>query len=187
VQEPVGHGYQPEQSEPNPLPDANPTTRAADLRHAFIRAMRVENTQVITSADLVGGLHPRDREGYVRRIRTAVLGFVYGDNITFAGPTYQGMSIEAGNRVRIRFRDGTATGLQAHGGPLQGFSISADGVTFVWAEAEIQGEEVVVSSDSVQAPTIVRYGYDLDYTFANLFNDADMAAPTFSTDASPFE
>lgn len=188
MMEPVGNGMQAEQTVPDSLPDANYTPQqSANMRQAFIRALRVENTQVITNADLVSGLHPRDREGYLRRIQTAVLGFVYGEPLIFAGPTYQGMSIESGNHVRIRFRPGTATGLEARGGPLQGFSISGDGVSFVWANAEIQGEEVVVWNDAVPSPTIVRYGYHKNYGFANLANAAGMGAPTFTTDATPFE
>ncbi|MFN2377213.1 MAG: hypothetical protein ABR538_11795 [Candidatus Binatia bacterium] len=185
VQEPVGRGYQPEQVAPDPLPDPNPTPRVGRLRQAYLKALELEQTQVITSADLVGGLHPKDREGYVDRIQAAVLGFVYGYEMTFAGPTFQGMTIEDGNRVRLRFRQGTATGLHARGGPLQGFSISGDGETFVWANSVIEGEEVLVWHDSIPAPAVVRYGYDLNFTFANLFNESGMACPTFTTELSP--
>jgi len=189
MMEPVGGGMLAEQTVPDPLPDPNYTPQqSAHMRQAFIRALRIPNTQVITNADLVAGLHPRDREGYLQRIVDAVMGFVYGAPIIFAGPTYQGMSIESGNHVRIRFRPGTATGLQARGGPLQGFSISGDGVTFTWAtNAQIEGEEVVVWSDDVPSPTIVRYGYHKEYGFANLANGAGMGAPTFTTDAEPYE
>lgn len=188
MMEPVGGGMLAAATVPTALPDPNFTPQqSANMRQAFIKALRIENTQVITNADLVSGLHPRDREGYKQRIVDAVMGFVYGAPIIFAGPTYQGMSIESGNRVRIRFRPGTATGLQARGGPLQGFSISGDGLSFTWANAEIQGEEVVVWSDDVPSPTIVRYGYHKVYSFANLANAAGMGAPTFTTDAEPFE
>lgn len=189
LQESVGRGLQPEQALPSPLPDPNDFMPVARMRQAFMDALALENTQVITSADLVGGLHPKDREGYLRRIQAAVLGFVYGYDITYTGPTYAGMSIEDGNRVRIRFRPRTATDLHSRG-PLQGFSISGDGTTFVWADAEIQGEEVVVWNDSVPNPVEVRYGYDEDYTFANLFNWSELGelgAPTFSTNVTPFE
>lgn len=188
LQESVGRGLQPEQQLPSPLPDPNDPFPVAAMRQAFIQALALENTQIITSADLVGGLHPKDRDGYLLRIQAAVLGYVYGYDMTYTGPTYAGMSIEDGNRVRIRFRQNTATDLHSRG-PLQGFSITGDGVTYVWANAEIQGEEVVVWSDSVLNPIEVRYGYDEDYTFANLFNTSEigeLGAPTFTTDATPF-
>lgn len=187
LQEPVGDGLQPEQLVPSPLPDANPTGSAGRMRQAYIQTMALENTQVVTSGDMVGGLHPKDRDGYTRRIVGTVLARVYGRSLTYAGPTFQSATLESGGRVRIHFRTNTASGLTARGGPLQGFSISDNGRYFRWANAEIQGEEVVVWNDTLQdPPVVVRYGYDLDYTFANLFNDAGMAAPTFSTDATPY-
>ncbi|HEY2773394.1 MAG TPA: sialate O-acetylesterase [Candidatus Binatia bacterium] len=188
LQEPVGDGYQADQVGPTALPDPNfSPERSASFRDAYIRSLSEPNTQVITSADLVGGVHPRDREGYTFRIAAAVLGFVYGEPLTFAGPTYSSMSIESGNHVRLKFRAGTVSNLQSVGGPLQGFSISPDDIHFVWANAEIQGSDVVVWNDSVPSPLVVRYGYHKDYSFANLFNDAGMAAPTFTTHAHPYQ
>lgn len=190
LQETVGRGLQPYQPEPSPYPAADNDTPfpVARMRHAFIQALAEPNTQVITSSDLVGGLHPKDRAGYLLRIQAAVLGFVYGYDWTFTGPTYAGMSVEDGNKVRIRFREGTATDLHYRGTALKGFSITADRLHYVWANAEIQGEEVVVWSDEVTSPVEVRYGWDEDYTFANLFNTSEigeLGSPTFSTDASP--
>ncbi len=189
LQESVGRGLQPEQPLPSPYPaaDNDDPFPVARMRQAFIEGLALPETQVITSSDLVGGLHPKDREGYLLRIESAVLGFVYGWDMTFTGPTYQSMTIEDGNKVRIRFRDHTATELHSRG-PLQGFSITADRQHYVWANAEIQGEEVVVWSDEVPTPVEVRYGYDEDYTFANLFNYSEigeLGCPTFTTDATP--
>jgi sialate O-acetylesterase len=178
--EPVGGGYQPEQSEPGPLPpEPMLESRAGLMRQAYVDTLAVENTTLITSADLVDGLHPRDREGYCRRIVGAVLARVYDYGITYAGPTVESATIENGNKVRIKFREGTNSGMYARGGPLQGFEIAATG----WkrfANAEIDGTDVIVWHDEILFPKFVRYGYALDFTFANLFNDADMAAPTFT-------
>jgi sialate O-acetylesterase len=184
LQEPVGGGLQPEQFV-SPLPPLLENHPAALMRQAYIDSLSVENTQVITSADLVDGLHPRGREGYCRRIVSAVLGRVYDHDISYAGPTFQSATVEPGGRIRIRFREGTALGLHARGGPLQGFVIIGGGKA-AWGNAEIQGDEVVVWADNVPYPSYVRYGYALDYTFANLFNEAGMGAPTFVTTARPF-
>jgi len=187
MMEPVGGGMLGTDTEPEELPDANYTPQqSAHMRQAFIRALKEPYTAVITNADLFSGLHPTDRDAYRDRIEITALSFVYGEGVPYAGPTFQSKSIEDGNKVRIHFRDNTATGLTTRGGgALQGFSISGDGQNFVWANAEIQGEEVVVWSDSVPNPTIVRYGYHKVYKFANLMNGAGMGAPTFTTDAEP--
>ena len=87
--------------------------------------------------------------------------------------------------MRLRFRENTASGLQAAGGSLQGFAISADGESFVWAEAEIQGDEVVVWSAELPNPTTVRYGWAASPRWANLVNAAGLGAAPFSTEATP--
>lgn len=42
-------------------------------------------------------------------------------------------------------------------GKLEGFQLSADGHRYFSAEATIQGDKVVVSSDAVKSPKHVRY------------------------------
>lgn len=187
VQEPVGGGMLNGTTVPEPLPDANYTPQqSGNFRQAFVKSLKEPNTTLITNADLLSGLHPKDRDDYRDRIEVAVLARVYGENIIYAGPTFQSYSIEDGNKVRIKFRTNTANGLTTRNvGPVQGFSISGDGQTFTWANAEIQGEEVVVWSDDVANPTVVRYGYHKEYKFANLANAAGMGMPTFTTEAEP--
>jgi len=74
-------------------------------------------------------------------------------------------------------------GLHAQGGALQGFAISADGENFLWAQAEIQGMEVVVWNDAITNPVSVRYAWGSNPKWANLFNDQDLGAAPFSTEA----
>jgi sialate O-acetylesterase len=54
----------------------------------------------------------------------------------------------------------------------------------VWAEAEIQGEDVVVSSPEVAKPVAVRYAWD-DDPECNLVNSAGLPASPFRTDQWP--
>ncbi|MGZ8940742.1 MAG: sialate O-acetylesterase, partial [Limisphaerales bacterium] len=55
---------------------------------------------------------------------------------------------------------------------------------FVWAKAEIQDNEVVVSSAEVPHPVAVRYGW-ADYPVVNLFNREGLPASPFRTDSFP--
>jgi hypothetical protein len=65
-------------------------------------------------------------------------------------------------------------------GELIGFEVAgADGV-FVPAQAKIDGETVVVSSDEVKAPAAVRYGW-ANVPDANLFNKNNLPASPFTT------
>ena len=56
----------------------------------------------------------------------------------------------------------------------------ADGV-YHWADAEIDGDTVVASSDKTTKPVHVRYGWSKNRTWANLFNKDGLPALTFQT------
>jgi len=53
---------------------------------------------------------------------------------------------------------------------------------FVWAEARIAGDQVVVSSSEVQQPVYVRYAWADNPEGANLINNAGLPASPFRTD-----
>lgn len=174
-----------------PLPfDPNEQSKlvlAPPLREAFISALSEPRVALATSAEIPGGRHPRDYVEYAHRIADAALVEEYGIGTTYSGPTYLSMSIE-GNRIRLRFRDGTANGLTALGSATpQGFAVTADGETWQWAEAEIQGNEVVVWNDGMANPIAARYGWGRDFNWANLFNDGGYGTPTFTTETTAVE
>jgi len=54
-----------------------------------------------------------------------------------------------------------------------------DGV-FVWADARVDGDTVVVSSPTVPSPTDVRYGW-ADSPVCSLYNKAGLPASPFRT------
>jgi sialate O-acetylesterase len=165
------------------LPEAPPNPDiAALMRRATFNGLSEPGTTLTVSVDVRGGTHPRDRALYGQRMANNARAGVYGETFPYSGPVYSSMAIESGNRVRLSFRDGTAEGLQAVGGPLQGFAISEDGETFAWANAEIDGNQVVVWNDLVAAPTVVRYAWARYPEWANLFNGAGLGAAPFSTE-----
>ncbi len=85
-------------------------------------------------------------------------------------------------KMRIQFTH-TGKGLAAgHADKLQGFAIAGEDKKFVWADAEIEGDSVVVSSASVPKPAAVRYAWAGNFPWANLFNKDGLPAQTFRTD-----
>ncbi len=170
-----------------PLPARQPTQLVIPrMRNAYLKALSLPNTGMVISLDLPGGTHPREKELYGERFARLALGTVYGTWAgNYSGPVYSHFTRE-GNRIRIFFRSRTAIGLQAGGGaPLQGFAISADGETFEWANAQIEGSQVLVWHDAIPNPVAVRYAFDMSPRWANLFNGDGLAAAPFSTDAEP--
>jgi sialate O-acetylesterase len=67
---------------------------------------------------------------------------------------------------------------------LKGFAICGADRKFVWANAEIVGKTVVVSSPEVPQPIAVRYGW-ADCPVVNLWNKDGLPATPFRTDDFP--
>jgi sialate O-acetylesterase len=89
-----------------------------------------------------------------------------------------------GDKARIYFKY-TAGGLVCKGEKLIGFSIAGEDGKFVWADAEIEGDTVVVWSDKVQKPVAVRYGW-AGNPECNLYNKLGLPAVPFRTDIPPY-
>jgi sialate O-acetylesterase len=96
-----------------------------------------------------------------------------------------------GKRIVTTNSDGTARIWDAQSGqpasnqtPLKGFAICGPDKRWVWANAEIQGSKVVVSSPAVSEPVAVRYGWS-DFPVVNLWNKNGLPASPFRTDNFP--
>jgi len=74
--------------------------------------------------------------------------------------------------------------LFAKGGPLTNFTVAGEDKQFVEAQAEIEGDTIVVHSDKVPNPIAVRYCWSND-TVGNLFNKEGLPASPFRTDDWP--
>jgi sialate O-acetylesterase len=70
------------------------------------------------------------------------------------------------------------------GSQLEGFAICGTERNWVWADAKIDGDSVVVWSDQVPAPVAVRYGW-ADNPTCNLSNQAGLPTSPFRTDDFP--
>jgi len=64
---------------------------------------------------------------------------------------------------------------------LKGFEIAPDGGPFVWADAQIGDDQVIVQSKDVPNPVVVRYAW-ADCPDCTLFNKAGFPAVPFRTD-----
>jgi sialate O-acetylesterase len=165
-----------------PADDAaiDPVTRAG--LEEFIRIMTYPKVAMAISGDLSGGIHPLNKPGYAHRASDAALGMVYGKKVEYYGPLYESHTVE-GNKVRVRFTH-VGQGLAfKHVPQLQGFALAGEDKIFHWADASIDGENVVLSSDAVKEPVAVRYGWSVKRVWANLFNKDGLPAIPFRTDS----
>jgi len=188
MQVPTGRGLQPGDLATLLPVSASATDEAAFMRQTFVRTLEeFPYTSFAASLDLEGGIHPRDTAAYSKRLSDQALALVYGQSIAYAGPIYSSMEIEP-STIRIHYRAGTAEGLTAQGGgPIQGFAITEDNVTWHWADAYTDGNDILLSSASAPNPIGARYAWENRPTWANLVNDSGLAASAFATDATPGE
>jgi sialate O-acetylesterase len=156
----------------------------AELREAQLMTLREPQTGMAVIIDVGDAieLHPRNKLDVGRRLAQWALAGAYGQKIVPSGPLFDRYTIE-GDKVRVHFK--YSGGLKTiDSGPVKGFAIAGDDRRFVWADARIEGDTVVVSSPKVSKPVAVRYGW-ADNPIVNLYNRAGLPASPFRTDDWP--
>jgi sialate O-acetylesterase len=159
----------------------------AELREAQLLSTRVlpnVGMAVITDVGDKDDIHPAKKGPVGSRLASAALGIAYGKRGTHSGPVYRSVEIE-GNKAIISF-DHVGRGLVTKDGDLKGFAIAGKDRKFVWANAEIKDDHVIVSSPHVSRPVAVRYGW-ADFPVVNLFNKDGLPASPFRTDSFPMQ
>jgi sialate O-acetylesterase len=180
----------------------------AEMRESQSRALSLPNTAQAVIIDLgeAEDMHPRNKADVGARLARIALKRQYGQSqLVDSGPVYDSMAMEGG-KIRVRFTH-TDGGLVARplpptydvqtllnrtaplvpnipGSELQGFAICGEDHRWVWAEAKIEGDTVLVWSEKVTAPVAVRYAW-ADNPTCNLYNAADLPAAPFRTDNFP--
>jgi sialate O-acetylesterase len=157
----------------------------AELREAqALTASTLPRCGLAVAIDIgdANDIHPKNKMEVGRRLALCALAKDYGRKLEYSGPWYKAMAIQGGT-IRLTFGhvDG---GLMAKGAELRGFAVAGQDRQFVWAQARIEAEQVVVSSAAVTEPVAVRYGWDIN-PVANLCNQAGLPAVPFRTDDWP--
>ena len=156
----------------------------AALREAQAQvAQRVPHGGLAVAIDVgaADDIHPRDKQSVGARLALAAREVAYGEGPVGSGPVFRRAARE-GDRLRLFF-DHTGGGLVARGGPLKSFAIAGEDGAFVWAEARIEGDTVVVWSPRVPRPAAARYAWADNPAGANLCRAEDLPAVPFRTDA----
>lgn len=155
----------------------------AELREAQTMALELPNTGMAVAIDIGDekDIHPKNKQDVGRRLALNALALVYDRDLVYSGPMYRSMKIEQG-KVRLQF-DHTDGGLKIkEGDKLKGFSIAADDKKFRWANAKIEGDEIVVWNPEISEPASVRYAWASN-PVCNLYNGAGLPASPFRTDS----
>lgn len=154
----------------------------AKLREAQTMTLSEPNTgmAVIIDVGAADDIHPKNKQEVGRRLALLAKKQVYQQNIQAQSPVYKNHQIE-GQRLRVTFEE-TGKGLKTSDDKeVKGFAIAGSDGKFQWAEASIQGNNVIVSAPGVANPVAVRYAW-ADNPACNLVNSAGLPAVPFRTD-----
>lgn len=179
------------------------------LREAQASVLSLPNTGMAVLIDLgeEESNHPRDKAPVGERLARIALAKTYGKKIECSGPVIAGAVFD-GEVARIRFQqpseglrvkslsaDYQPDTLKAEKKPLvrnspnsevEGFAVAGSDQRWVWADARIDGDTVIVSSLKVPNPVAVRYAWS-DFPICNLYNQAGLPASPFRSDAWPMK
>ncbi|MED6300444.1 MAG: sialate O-acetylesterase [Verrucomicrobiota bacterium] len=167
----------------------------AKLREAQTKALDIPGTgmAVITDIGAANDIHPKNKQDVGSRLAQWALHQTYGQkNLVPSGPLYQSHKVE-GTTIRLSFdhvgsglmvgkKNGLEPTAEVKGGKLEHFSISGKNNKWVWADARIDGQTVIVESKEVSEPVAVRYGFTMNPAKANLYNKEGLPAGPFRTD-----
>lgn len=154
----------------------------AATRQAQRNTLQVPNTGMAVIIDLGdwNDIHPENKKDVGYRLALQARKLAYKENITASGPLYQSMQVQ-GNKVVLHFSN-TDKGLQCKGDTLQQFAIAGADKKFVWANAIIKNNTVVVWNDTIAQPVVVRYAWADNPQGANLYNKEGLPASPFTTE-----
>jgi sialate O-acetylesterase len=160
-----------------------PATYLPEAWEAQVAALSIPNTGMIVTTDItdLGDIHPKNKVDVGKRLALWALAKAYGKtDIAYSGPLYKSMQVE-GNKIRLSFEYTTGGLASRDGQPLTWFEIAGEDRKFAKAQAEIDGDAVVVFSPDVAKPVAVRLGWSQE-AMPNLMNKAGLPASPFRTD-----
>jgi sialate O-acetylesterase len=174
---------------------------AAIVRDAQLQTVLADNNACIAmtgdySSGGGNGWHPDDKVPIGYRLGAAARAMFYGQTgFEYYGPLYdEANSYVNGSDVVINFTHiggglTTSVGANADGLDPKPFKVAGSDGIFYDANAQIDGDSVVVSSTSVSDPVSVGYLWNYGYLLCNLYNTDALPAfqflLTFAEDNNP--
>lgn len=165
----------------------------ADIREAQRRTLELENTGMAVTID-VGDLkeHPPNKFDTGERLARLALHHDYGfKDLVPTGPTYKSHRVD-GSSIRVSFdhansglmlaeKDGLKPPTPTPDAKLSWIAIQSKDGSWHFADARIDGSELIVSSKDVAEPVNVRYAWTARPLGSLLYNKDGLPAAPFST------
>lgn len=137
---------------------------------------------LVTSMELedLNDIHPIRKKELGHRMAIKILKHSYDFDICADQPVFRKASFE-GNKVVLEFDH--AEGLYCIGGTAGVYMYVADeSHVLKKANIEIQGDKLILTSDEVEQPCLVRYAFDNYYMGRHIYNRGGLPMAPFRTD-----
>jgi sialate O-acetylesterase len=153
-------------------------------REAQLKALSLPNTAMVVAIDLGvwNDIHPLNKKDVAVRLALAAQKNAYNEkSVVSSGPIYQSMEVKA-DSIILTFSD-IGSGLIVKGGEkFKYFAIAGKDKKFIWANAKIKEDKIIVWNNEIKKPVAVRYAWADNPDGANLYNKEGLPASPFRTD-----
>jgi len=165
----------------------------AATREAQRKTLSVKNTAMVVASDVGewNDIHPLNKQAVGERLALAAQKLAYGNKkLVASGPNAVAVKkVKDGllvsfdkNGGKLTFKN-SDTFKNSHtlkeGDKLRHIAIAGADKKYVWANAKIQGKQLLVWSEKVTDPVSVRYAWADNPEGANLYNANDLPASSF--------
>ena len=161
------------------------------IREAMTEVLELPKTGVATSIDSGGSkmqgqgdIHPPHKEFISTRLANLALAEVYkkGNPVHARSPRYSGEFKVEGNKLIVKIANADGLRKMARAEKLTGFAIRGENPRdWKWADAEIKGDTIVLSSPEVAEPKAARYAW-ASWPLVSVESSHGLPLLSFSTD-----
>ena len=151
------------------------------MRESQYKALELPGVDVVNTIDLgdLKNIHPKDKLPVGQRLALLAERDRMDQQLLVEGPIMKNVQERSGSLV-VQFSQ--ADGLKTINGEApSAFWIADESAQWVRADAEIEGETVVLRSAELKRPLYIRYAF-VGMPMVNLVNAADLPARPFRTD-----
>ena len=158
-------------------------SKLAELQDAQTKTLALPQTGMAVANDIGewNDVHPMNKMEVAQRLFLNAKKIAYNEkNLVHAGPLLDYYEIK-NETIVLHFKNMGSGLISKDGGPLKYFSIADAKGKYVWAQAEIKNNTVIVSNPQIKEPLNVRYAWADNPVGANLSNKEGLPASCFST------
>lgn len=155
----------------------------AEFRDAQTAALSLSQNVGMACAIDIGetdDIHPRNKQEVGRRLYLIAKAQVYEPHLglEYSGPIFDGATLEAGT-IRVRYTHAEGLRGVSPSEAVGSFAVGDEKGRFVWAEARIEGDQVVVTIPKGCKPVRLQYAWSCNPP-STLYNGAGLPAVPFN-------